>query len=195
MTFSTSAEVPPNFNVAPTHQVPVVRDYDGKREGVLMRWGLIPSWAKDKKMAQINARGDTVATKPMFRAAFKKRRCLIVADGYYEWKRQGKEKQPVLYRVKTPFAFAGLWEYWDEEKITSSTIITTDANDLARAVHDRMPVLLGPNSWEPWLDPTVEPSALQSLLVPFSADKMEAYPVSAAVNSAKNNGPELIDSA
>jgi putative SOS response-associated peptidase YedK len=192
MTFSTSAEVPPNFNVAPTHQVPVVRDYDGKREGVLMRWGLIPSWAKDKKMAQINARGDTIATKPMFRAAFKKRRCLIVADGYYEWKKVGKEKQPFLYRTKTPFAFAGLWEYWDEEKITSCTIITTDANELASQVHDRMPVLLGPESWEPWLDPAVEPAALQSLLVPFPPGKMEAFAVSPSVNSVKNNGPELI---
>ena len=129
-------EVPPNYNVAPTQQVPVVRKGDRKCEGVLMRWGLIPSWAKDKKMAQINARGDTVATKPMFRSAFKKRRCLIVADGYYEWKKQGKEKLPFLYRLKddAPFAFAGLWEHWehDGEVVDSCAIITADANELAR---------------------------------------------------------------
>jgi putative SOS response-associated peptidase YedK len=161
-----------------------------------MRRGLIPSWPKDKKLAQINARGDTVATKPMFRSAFKKRRCLIVADGYYEWKKLAKEKQPFLYRLKAdaPFAFAGLWEHWehDGEVIDSCAIITTDANKLARALHDRMPVLFGPDTWEPWLDPAVEATALSSLLVPFPADRMEAYPVSPAVNSVKNNGPELI---
>ena len=194
MTFSTAAEVPPNYNVAPTQQVPVVRDYNGNREGVLMRWGLIPSWAKDKKLAQINARGDTVATKPMFRSAFKKRRCLIVADGYYEWKKLGKEKQPILYRMKADAPFAGLWEHWehDGEVIDSCAIITTDANDLARAVHDRMPVLMGPDAWEPWLDTEADPAVLQCLLVPFLPDQMEACPASAAVNSVKNNGPELI---
>jgi putative SOS response-associated peptidase YedK len=157
------AEVPPNYNVAPTHQVPVVRNLDGKREGVLLRWGLIPSWAKDKKAMQINARGEGVATKPMFRAAFKKRRCLIVADGYYEWKKEGKTRHPFLFRLKDDqaFAFAGLWEHWehDGEVIDSCAIITTAANDLARAVHDRMPVLLAPDAWEPWLDDAVDAAA------------------------------------
>jgi putative SOS response-associated peptidase YedK len=197
MTFTAAAEVPPNYNVAPTHQVPVVRDYNGTREGVLMRWGLIPSWAKDKKAMQINARGETVATKPMFRSAFKKRRCLIIADGYYEWKKEGKAKRPYLYRLKDdrPFAFAGMWEHWehDGEAIDSCTIITTTANELARAVHDRMPVLLGPEVWEPWLDHAVEAAALESLLVPFPADRMEAIAVSDAVNSVKNNRPICIE--
>jgi putative SOS response-associated peptidase YedK len=104
--------MPPNYNVAPTQQVLVAREHDGKHEGVAMRWGLIPSWAKDKKIAQINARADTAAEKPMFRSAFKKRRCLILADGYYEWKTTGKQKQPFFFRLKDdgPFTFAGLWE-------------------------------------------------------------------------------------
>jgi putative SOS response-associated peptidase YedK len=119
----TSAELPPSYNIAPTQQVLVAREQEGRREGVAMRWGLIPSWAKDKKAPQINARAETVAEKPMFRAAFKKRRCLVLADGYYEWKKAGKQKQPFYYRLKDeqPFTFAGIWETWHGEARLSAT--------------------------------------------------------------------------
>jgi putative SOS response-associated peptidase YedK len=146
MTLLTTAELPPNYNVAPTQKILVARELDGKREGVVMRWGLIPSWVKDKKMAQINARADTAAEKPMFRSAFKKRRCLILANGYYEWKTTGKQKQPFYFRLKDeqPFTFAGLWETWhgDAEPLETCAILTTDANDMAKEVHNRMPVIL-----------------------------------------------------
>jgi putative SOS response-associated peptidase YedK len=170
----TAVDLPPNYNVAPTQQVPVLREHEGKREGVAMRWGLIPNWAKDKKAPQINARADTAATKPMFRAAFKKRRCLILADGYYEWKKAGKEKQPYFYRMKEdqPFTFAGLWETWhgDGEPLETCTIITTDANELASAVHDRMPVILSGTDALAWIDPGADPAALAQLLRPFSSE-------------------------
>ncbi len=189
---------PPSYNVAPTQSVLAVRlDRSEQPHGVSLRWGLVPSWADDSKIVNslINARAETVATKPAYRAAFKKRRCLIVADGYYEWKASGKKKQPYLFRLKggEPFAFAGLWEFWerDGEVIESCALITTDPNDLGREVHDRMPVLLGPEAREEWLDPAVDAGALRELLVPFPAERMEAWPVSPAVNSPRNNGPEL----
>jgi putative SOS response-associated peptidase YedK len=194
-------ELPPSYNVAPTQSVLAVREQGGKRQAVIMRWGLIPSWAKDKKMAQINARGDGVATKPMFRAAFKRRRCLIVADGYYEWKKlDGKTKQPYLYHLKNgePFTIAGIWEIWkgegEDEAIESCAIITTDANDLARAVHDRMPVILHGDDAAAWIDPAVEDAgSLVPLLRPLSADKMEAFAVSTRVNKAGVNDKALIE--
>ncbi|HZZ79865.1 MAG TPA: SOS response-associated peptidase [Gemmataceae bacterium] len=131
-------EIPPSYNIAPTQQVLVAREHDGKREGVAMCWGLIPSWAKGKKSPQINARADTAATKPMFRAAFKKRRCLIAADGYYEWKKIGKAKQPYYHRLKSdePFTFAGLWEWWkrDGEDLLTCAILTTEANELIEII-------------------------------------------------------------
>ena len=161
-----------------------------------MRWGLIPSWAKDKKMAQINARADTAASKPTFRTAFKKRRCLILADGYYEWKKLGKEKQPYFYRMKDdqPFTFAGLWETWhgDGEPLETCTILTTDANELASAVHDRMPVILsGADAWHGSTRPRTLPPWVQ-LLRPFPSYGMTAYPVDARVGSVKNNFADLI---
>ena len=138
-----------SYNIAPTQPVLAVRIEGEAKACVVLRWGLIPSWAKDKKMAQINARADTAAEKPMFRSAFKKRRCLIFADGYYEWKTIGKQKQPFFFRLKDdgPFAFAGLWETWkgEGEPLETCTILTTDANDLTKAVHDRMPVILTGN--------------------------------------------------
>ena len=156
-------ELKPSFNVAPTQPILVAREHDGKREGVAMRWGLIPSWAKDKKSPQINARSETAATKPMFRSAFKKRRCLILADGYFEWKAMGKLKQPFLYALKDgkPFAFAGLWETWhgDGEPLETCAILTTAANDLARQVHDRMPVILTGEQAFAWIDPGIDDTA------------------------------------
>jgi len=195
----TAVELPPSYNVAPTQQVLVVREEGGKREGVAMRWGLIPSWAKDKKTPFINARADTAATKPAFRSAFKKRRCLIVADGYYEWKKlDAKTKQPHLFRLKSgdPFTFAGIWETWKGEgdPIESCAILTTDANELARTIHDRMPVILRGDDAEAWIDPDVEDAtALTPLLRPFPADEMVAIPVSTRVNKVGENDAGLIE--
>src|SRR5262245_43430702 len=171
LNLSTFAELPSSYNVAPTQQVLVARDHDGKREGVAMRWGLIPSWAKDKKMAQINARSESAATKPMFRSAFKKRRCLILADGYFEWKAIGKQKQPYFYQVDggKPFAFAGLWETWhgDGDPLETCAILTTDANDLAKQVHNRMPVILTGEQAFAWIDREIsDEAALEQMLKP-----------------------------
>ena len=184
------------YNIAPTQTVPAVRlNEGGKREFVGLRWGLIPSWAKDTKIAQstCNARADTIAVKPAFRAAYKKRRCLVIADGYYEWLKDGKEKQPILYEVDggKPFAFAGLWEWWPgpegkNEPIESCTIITTDANKLARAVHDRMPVILDATDYDTWLKCQDVP------LRSFPADRMSARPVNRFVNNARNQGEKCI---
>jgi putative SOS response-associated peptidase YedK len=197
MTLTSVAELPPNYNVAPTQQILVARDYEGRREGVAMRWGLIPSWAKDKKMAQINARADTAAEKPMFRSAFKKRRCLILADGYYEWKTSGKQKQPFFIRLKDegPFTFAGLWETWhgDGEPLQTCTILTTDANDLTKAIHDRMPVILTGDEALAWIDPGVDDTdKLKGMLQPYSPDKMTYHAVDPLVGNVKNNSPDCI---
>jgi putative SOS response-associated peptidase YedK len=143
------------INVCPTQQIPVVRLHEGHRELTRMRWGLIPSWSRDLKVgfSNINARADTVASKPAFRAAYKRRRCLVPADGYYEWKTEGKAKIPFLYEIDggQPFAFAGLWEFWkpgdgEGEPVESCTLITTEPNELAAKVHDRMPVILDPQT-------------------------------------------------
>lgn len=185
----------PRYNIPPTSDVLAVRKTD-KRELVRLRWGLIPSWAKDKKIANstINARADTVATKPAFRAAYKKRRCLVLADGYYEWLREGKAKRPHLYEIDggAVVAFAGLWEWWggpegENAPVESCTIITTEANDLAAAIHDRMPVILDSADYDAWL------TGEQVPLVPFPADRMTVRPVSQYVNSVKNQGPMCIE--
>lgn len=198
MTLTAPAELPPSYNVAPTQQVLVARERNGQLEGVAMRWGLIPSWAKDKKMAQINARGDTAAEKPMFRSAFKKRRCLILADGYYEWaKGPGKQKQPWYYRLKEdrPLLFAGLWETWSGEggPIETCAILTTDANELAAPVHDRMPVILTGDEALAWIDPAIDDKEkLTSLLRPFERAQMKAFAVDAMVGNVRNNSPACI---
>jgi putative SOS response-associated peptidase YedK len=171
-------EVPlfePRYNVAPTQLVPAVRQEDGKRRLAMLRWGLIPSWAKDAKIGYrlINARSDTVATKPSFRSAFKRRRCLVAADGFYEWKRDGKVKQPFFIhrRDEEPFAFAGLWEGWenpeDGKEVQSCSLITTEANELMAPIHDRMPVILAESAYDRWLDAGEPVSDLQSLLKPY----------------------------
>lgn len=196
---SPQLELSPRYNAAPTQQIAVVRLDEGKRQLTTMRWGLIPFWAKDTKVgfSGINARGDTVATKPAFRAAYKKRRCLVLADGYYEWKAEGKAKLPFLYEVDggKPFAFAGLWEVWrgpdkDGEPLESCTIITTDANKLAANVHDRMPVILDPPDYDPWLDTKNED--VEYMLDQLPADRMCVRPVSTYVNNVKNQGPECV---
>lgn len=196
-------ELIPRFNIAPTQQVAVVRMHDGQRQLATLRWGLIPSWAKDLKIgySTINARCDSLATKPAFRAAFKKRRCLVLADGYYEWLAQGKVKQPYLYEVDggRPFAFAGLWEQWwgpekkDEPPLESCTIVTTDANELAHKIHDRMPVILEARDYDAWLDANNQDAeSLKHLYDPFPTDRLTARPVNPIVNNARNETPECV---
>ncbi len=187
----------PSFNVAPTQPVAIVRTADDRRECVLVRWGLIPFWSKDKKTGFINARADTVLQKPAFRNLVKNRRCLVLADGFYEWKIEGKAKQPYYFHLRDgrPFAFAGLWDCWQGEAdpIESCTIITTDANELSRPVHDRMPVILNRDGCAAWLDAAIEDAgALQNLLKPYAAAEMESYAVGALVGNVKNNQPECI---
>jgi putative SOS response-associated peptidase YedK len=187
----------PSFNIAPTQPVAIVRHTDDRRECVLVRWGLIPFWSKDKKTSYIIARADTVLQKPAFRSSVKKRRCLVLADGYYEWRTQGKAKQPFYFHMRDdrPFAFAGLWDCWkgETEPIESCTIITTEANELSRPVHDRMPVIMTGNACAAWLDPEVEDTGvLQVLLKPYPADEMESYSVGAFVSNVKNNSPDCI---
>lgn len=191
----------PRYNIAPSSPVLACRtDAEGGREMVLLRWGLVPSWAKDPKTGyrMINARAETVAQKPAYRTAFKRRRCLIAADGFYEWRPAGARKQPYFMRLKDgePFAFAGLWEHWqhEDQSIESCTIIVTDANALVATVHERMPVILPPQHYAQWLDPAEhEPARLLPLLAPYPAAGMEAYPVSTLVNTPKNDTPDLIE--
>lgn len=188
------------YNIAPTQALPVIRSREGQRQLAKMHWGLIPSWSKEPKAiyGTINARADTLATKPAFRSAYKSRRCLVIADGYYEWKAEGKKKQPYLYEIDSgkPFVFAGLWEqWWGEDKaappLESCTIITTEANKLASEIHNRMPVILSPNDYELWLDPTVkEVSQVAPLLDQYPAERMSVRPVSTFVNNARNEGSE-----
>jgi len=191
---------PPRFNIAPTQKILVVLD-DRPHEISEVRWGLIPSWPKDRKIASslINARCETVAVKPAFRTAFKKRRCLVVADGFFEWKKLGAAKQPFNIGLKDnePFAFAGLWEAWrdpaTQEQVSTCSIITTTPNELTAPIHDRMPVILPMDRRAAWLDPATTPEQLQAFLVPFDAARMEAYPISARVGSPKNDDPGIIE--
>ncbi len=192
----------PSYNVAPTQEVAAIVEEGEERKLETFRWGLIPSWAKDPSIGNkmINARTETVSEKPSFRSAFKKRRCLIVADGFYEWQKTDGGKQPFYIRMKdsSPFAFAGLWETWDGhgEEIRSCSIITTDANDLMDEIHHRMPVILPPDNYGAWLDPGFdEKEALVDLLRPYPSEEMEAYPVSRRVNKPSNNEPSVVESA
>ena len=187
------------YNIAPTQEVLTVVGGE-KRRGGFMRWGLIPHWAKDLKIGSrmINARAETVAEKPSFRTALQRRRCLVLADGFYEWQRDGKNKRPmrIVMRSGEPFAFAGLWETWRDPEgavIPSCTIITTTPNDLLKPIHNRMPVILCRDLEDFWLDESVDdPAALTSVLTPYPDDAMEAYEVSSLVNSVANRGPEVL---
>jgi putative SOS response-associated peptidase YedK len=191
-----------HYNIAPTQRIAAVRQPDeaSARQLVHLHWGLIPFWAKDRSGSSrmINARAETVATTPAFRAAFQQRRCLVVADGFYEWQRVGKGKQPFYIRMEdeSPFAFAGLWEHWEGsggEVVESCTLITTTPNDLVRPIHNRMPVILSPEHYAMWLDPRMqEAKTLQQLLQPFPDDAMTAYPVSQMVNIPANDDPQNI---
>lgn len=196
-------EIQPSYNVAPGREVAAVTTgSDGGRHLETLKWGLVPSWAKDPGIGNrmINARSETAADKPSFRKPLKERRCLILADGFYEWRKLGNGKQPFYIRMEDgkPFAFAGLWERWERDgmEIRSCAILTTQANDLVRKVHDRMPVILPAEARETWLDPDEhDPDALLPLLVPYPSAAMAAYPVSRAVNRPSNDGPDLVEPA
>ncbi len=205
-------EVPqlqPRYNIAPTQLVSTVvpmLDSDAVDKTIQhqfhqLRWGLIPSWAKDPQMGArlINARAETVTEKPSFRSAYRHRRGLVIADGFYECQRQERKKQPFYFRLQNgqPFAFAGLWERWrspDGEEIQSCTILTTEANELLRPIHDRMPVILDSQDYDLWLDPAVQNTELLQLLRPYKSEVMTSYAVSTKVNNPTNNAPECINS-
>jgi putative SOS response-associated peptidase YedK len=193
----------PRYNLAPTDDAAVVRESpSGGRELVQLRWGLIPSWAKDPSIGvrMINARAETVAEKPAFKDAYRMRRCLVPADGFYEWQKMASGKQPYFVRVDggSIFTFAGLWERWwdrttrDERK--TFTIITTEPNELLAPIHNRMPVIVGPADRDRWLDPENEDATdLAEILAPFPPERMSAYPVSRYVSKPGNEGPECVE--
>lgn len=195
----------PRYNIAPTQAVPVIRREE--RDVSLLKWGLVPFWAKDPKggARMINARSETVATKPAFRSAFKKRRCLVPADGYFEWIKEGKKKKPFWIRMKDerPFLMAGLWEQWSEngedsagdaESLETFTVLTTSSNSLTEDIHDRMPVILSPNDYQQWLDPAVQTSdELNYMFEPFDPNEMQFNEVSDRVNSVRNDDEQCIE--
>ncbi len=193
----TIPDIVPRYNIAPTQNVLCVRNRDGENEMVALRWGLVPFWAKDLKMGakMINARGETVAEKPAFRAAFKKRRCLVLADGFYEWKKEAGGKQPyyITRADDQPFCMAGLWESWADKSdaqskpVETCTVITTAANELMLQLHDRMPVILEPDEYDFWVDPDFsDRQPLEAALDPFPSEEMKYIPVSKVVNKATN---------
>jgi len=192
-------DLKPNYNVAPSQNVPVILN-NGSNHLAMFKWGLIPYWAKDPSIGHkmINARAETVDEKPSFKTCLQRKRCLIVADGFYEWKKEGSSKRPhrITLKNKELFGFAGLWDTWKSptgEIVNSCSIITTTPNELMAPIHNRMPVIL-PREVEPvWLDQSINDSTfLKSLLMPYPADLMIAYEVSTFVNSVKNNGPECL---
>jgi putative SOS response-associated peptidase YedK len=189
----------PSYNVAPTDPVYVVMERREKRQLRVVRWGLVPSWAKDPKVGArfINARSETVADKPAFRAAYQRRRCLVPADGYYEWAVSAGHKQPwfLVAKDRAPLAMAGLYEIWkapDETFLWTCTILTTDAPDELGRIHDRTPLLVPPGEWARWLDASLDDPG-QDLLVPGTPGVLDAWPVSPKVGNVRNNGPELVE--
>ena len=199
--FSFPKEMTPRYNIAPTQPIAVVAN-NGRSQVEFFQWGLVPSWAQDPSIGNrmINARAESLADKPSFRTAYKRRRCLILADGFYEWQPVpgGKTKTPMLIRMKSgePFAFAGLWEVWHPDQadaLLSCAIITTTPNVLMEKIHNRMPVILSPVAYRLWLDPAERaPDELARLLKPYPASQMAAFPVSRLVNDPKNDSPECV---
>ncbi|MBI1784887.1 SOS response-associated peptidase [Candidatus Sumerlaeota bacterium] len=194
----------PRYNIAPSQSVLAIGQSEGRLRPkiALLKWGLIPSFIKDPKAspAPINVRAESAAQKPMFRQAFSRRRCLVLADGFYEWKREGASKQPYYFRMadRQPFAFAGIYETWRGEgaasPIISCAIFTTGPNDLLRPIHDRMPAILEPEHYALWCDPkTTDAAKVQPFLKPYSAAKMLGFPVSSYVNSPRNDDPRCLD--
>lgn len=202
--FKLAVEPPnlnPRYNIAPSQDIAVVRVIPGtsEREFVLLKWGLVPFWANDKKIGykMINARAESVADKPAFRAAFKQRRCLVPAAGFYEWAKNAKGKPPYFVTLKDPglLAFAGIWEHWQGaggEIIESCTIITTSANKLVREIHDRMPVIIRQEQYDKWLAPDTPKQKLLSFLDPFPGDKMVAFRVGYGVNNPGNDTSDCL---
>ncbi len=194
---------PARYNVAPTQPVPIVRMDQGRRHFALVRWGLIPSWVKDPKTFPlcINARAESALDKPAFRAAMRRRRCLFLADGFYEWQQHGEKKRPYFVRLKSraPMAFAGLWETWtgpNGEEMETAAIVTTQANRALAAIHERMPVILSPEAFDFWLDcDRVDAQTAAALLLPARDALIEAYAISPAVNRVANDTPDLIKPA
>ena len=201
-TFSLSAtpDPQPRYNIAPTQPVSAIAQTKEDREYRIFQWGLVPSWSKDPKIGSrmINARSETVAEKPSFRAAFKRRRCLILSDGFYEWQRTGGKKQPYYIQVEDQeiFGFAGLWETWesgDGSYLESCTILTTEPNGLMETIHNRMPVIVHPEDFDLWLDPSLQDGRhLQHLLRPYEDEAMDAYAVSTVVNNPRNEDSECV---
>ncbi|MBU4563430.1 MAG: SOS response-associated peptidase [Desulfarculus sp.] len=201
--FSFSAgplEYAPRFNLAPGREALAVLAGEDGRRGEMLRWGLVPSWAKDERVGykMINARAETVADKPAYRGPFRRARCLIPAEGFFEWAPAAGGKQPFFLARKDrePFALAGLWDQWSGPEggtLRSFTIITTQANQVVKPIHDRMPVMLSTGDEAAWLDPAASPEDLATLLRPYAAQEMQAQPVSRRVNSAAGEGPKLIE--
>ncbi len=196
-----SDDLPPSYNVAPTDTVYAVAEYENERMLGAFRWGLIPWWAKDRKIAarSINARMETAASKPTFRDAFSRKRCLIPADGFYEWERRpdGKLAHFIYSAVGGPLAFAGLWSLWKEpeteERVRTCTILTGEPDDLVGPIHNRMPVALTEDRWGAWLDPkNQDPDELTGILGSAMRPRLSEHPVSSLVNKVANNFPELI---
>ena len=196
------ADFGPRYNLAPSQEVPVIVRHEGCNEVRPMRWGLVPSWAQDSSIGQsmINARAETLLEKPSFKQLVARRRCLVPADGFYEWRREGNRKVPMWIHLKScvPFAFAGLWDYWrdpaGDKELYSFTIITTEANALLRPIHSRMPVIYDTDMGRQWLEESFgdQPMILAAVLRPLPPELMEAHEVSALVNSPENDTAECI---
>ena len=195
-----AVEIKPRYNIAPTQDIAAIREDSNKlRELVMLRWGLVPFWAKDPSIGNrmINARAETVAEKPSFRAAFRHRRCVVLADGFYEWQKHGDSKTPYFISLASgePFALAGLWENWNDkergESLQTATLITTTANDFMQPLHHRMPVVLQPDAADEWL--AGSPDLLEHATE--RTPRLQAWPVDRRVNNARNQGEELIDAA
>jgi putative SOS response-associated peptidase YedK len=193
--------IQPRYNVPPSEPLPAVRVRDGQREAAWLRWGLIPWWAHDPAIGSrmANARCETAAEKPAFRDAMRARRCLILVDGFYEWRAGTRPKQPYLFRMRggKAFAIGGLWESWLDPnggRLETCTILTTEPNALVAPLHDRMPVIVRREDYDRWLDPaTTDPEALRSVVTPFDADAMESWPVSTRVNTPANDDAQLLE--
>ncbi len=189
----------PRYNIAPSQQAPVIANIDGNNRLEMFQWGLVPSWAKDPTIGNrmINARAETLAEKPSFKRLLKSRRCLVLADGFYEWRREAKSKVPMRFKLKTgePFVFAGLWDIWKQpqgEILRTYTIITTEPNKLLSRIHSRMPVMLNDEAALKWLDTHAEITYALSLLKSYPAESMEGYDVSKLVNNPYNDSPECV---
>lgn len=194
-------DFPPRYNIAPTQPIPIVRLAEDVRHFALVRWGLLPSWVKDPKVFSllVNARGESISDKPAFKSAMKYRRCLVPADGFYEWQRDGERRRPFYVRAKSgsPLAFAGLWEVWtgpNGEEVETAAIVTTRANGTLSPIHDRMPVIVPPEAFDLWLNcQEVDATTATALIAPAPDDLLEAYEISPAVNRTANDSPRLLD--